>query len=79
MTELYDNLTGATIFFSYETPVSAILPSGRVVKTDEYYSRTTTKHINKWIGDQRNVEVVSQSFINNLFYDEASAQVKANS
>jgi hypothetical protein len=67
MTELFDNLTGATIFFSYETPVCAILPSGRVVKTNEYYSRTTTKHINKWLGDYRlNVEEVSQSFINNL-------------
>mgnify|MGYP001335578548 CR=1 FL=1 len=66
-TELYDTLTGASIFFSYETPVSAILPSGRAVKTKEYYSKTTSKHINKWLAPFNNVETVEQEFINNLF------------
>lgn len=65
-TEIYDTLTGASIFFSYETPVSAILPSGRAVRTKEYYSRTTSKHINKWLSAFDTVETVEQEFINNL-------------
>ena len=64
-TELYDN-TGTVVLFSYETPVAAILPSGRPVRTSEKYSQTTTKHINKWLQAFTNVDTVEQSFIDNL-------------
>ena len=37
------------VFFSYETPVAACLTDGTLVRTDERYSVTTTKHINKWL------------------------------
>ena len=37
------------VFFSYETPVAARLTDGTLVRTDERYSVTTTKHINKWL------------------------------
>ena len=64
-TELATN--GTVIFFSYETPVAAMLPSGRYVKTSTKYSLTTTKHVNKWlVGVMADVEVVPQDFINNL-------------
>ena len=47
MTEL--NMGFAQVFFSYETPVAACLTDGTLVRTDERYSVTTTKHINKWL------------------------------
>jgi hypothetical protein len=39
----------AQIFFSYETPVAAMLPSGSIIRSNVKYSVTTTKHINKWL------------------------------
>ena len=39
----------AQVFFSYETPVAARITDGSLVRTDERYSVTTTKHINKWL------------------------------
>ena len=38
-----------TVFFSYNTPVAARLTDGSLVRTTEWYSVTTTKHINKWL------------------------------
>lgn len=47
MTEL--DLGFVQVFFSYETPVAACLTDGTLVRTDERYSLTTTKHIYKWL------------------------------
>ena len=47
MTEL--DLGFAQVFFSYETPVAARLTDGSLVRTDQWYSATTSKHINKWL------------------------------
>jgi hypothetical protein len=47
MTEL--DLGLVQVFFSYETPVAARLTDGTLIRTDERYSVTTTKHINKWL------------------------------
>ena len=38
---------GSHILFSYETPVAVSTVDGLFV-TDQHYSSTTTKHINKW-------------------------------
>ena len=38
---------GTHILFSYETPVAVSTVDGLFV-TDQHYSSTTTKHINKW-------------------------------
>ena len=40
---------GAVVFFSYETPVAAMLPSGQYIRTDKKWSVTTSKHLNKWL------------------------------
>lgn len=40
---------GGEILFSYETPVAAFIPGRGYVKTDKYYSRTTSKHITEWV------------------------------
>ena len=39
---------GKEIFFSYETPVAAYLPSKGYVKTSQKWSRTTSRHINNF-------------------------------
>ena len=44
-TELSFN-NGTTLFFSYETPVAGFSPDLGHFKTETYYSRTTSKHIN---------------------------------
>ena len=42
----------AQVFFSYETPVAACLTDGTLVRTDQWYSATTTRHIKNWCGLQ---------------------------
>ena len=56
MTELYLN-NGTIVLFSYETPVAyykpqhdgIFTPGIDLAKTKQWYSNTTSKHINKWI------------------------------
>ena len=57
--------SGAEAFFSYETPVAFQMQSGELFKTEEYYSRTTSKHITQYLNG-REAEAVPQSFINQL-------------
>ena len=40
---------GTEVFFSYKTPVAAYLPDRGYVKTDKFYSVTTSRHINKYL------------------------------
>lgn len=49
----------AQVFFSYGTPVAARITDGSLVRTEQKYSVTTSKHINKWIGG-RDFEWVTQ-------------------
>ena len=68
-TELSKN--GLVVLFSYETPVAALLPSGRYIKTGIKYSTTTTKHVNSWLqGVLSDVETVEQSVINGLIIQD---------
>jgi hypothetical protein len=62
MTELV--LGDVVVLFSYETPVAASTESG-YIKTDEKYSSTTTKHVNKWL-EGVNAKIVPQATINSL-------------
>jgi len=78
MTELRFN--GNYVLFSYETPVAGSNKDGvgkivgryhRLFKTEDEYSRTTTKHINKYFRDEwdvnpLSVEEVSQDYIDSL-------------
>jgi len=57
--------SGSEAFFSYETPVAFQMHSGEIYKTEEYYSRTTSKHITQYLNG-RKAEAVPQSFINQL-------------
>ena len=57
------------ILFSYETPVAGYSNDLGYIKTDQWYSSTTTRHINKYI-DGRPHKVVSQSTINDLLKEQ---------
>lgn len=37
------------ILFSYKTPVAAYVVGTGYIKRDTWYSKTTSRHINKWI------------------------------
>ena len=50
-------------FFSYETCVAGYTPGEGYWKTTEYYSRTTTKHINRYLDGVNPDKLVSPSDI----------------
>ena len=58
---------GTEVFFSYETPVAGFHEALGYVKTANWYSSTTTRHINKYLGNLVNEVVeVDQAIINSL-------------
>ena len=57
--------SGTEIFYSYDTPVACQMNTGEVFKTEEYFSRTTSKHITQYLNG-REAEAVPQSMINQL-------------
>jgi hypothetical protein len=67
---LFDD--GTEILFSYETPVAGYSNKLGYVKTNHWYSSTTTRHINRYLNDYSDVPnpeqipSVDQSVINNL-------------
>ena len=64
----------ARVLFSYSTPVAAYVFGRGYVKTEKWYSTTTTRHINKWIYMDMPVsghiavttEKVEQTYLDNL-------------
>ena len=60
---------GTEVFFSYETPVAGYSNNLGYVKTKSWYSSTTTRPVNKYLGDKLlgdTVSEVDQDVINNL-------------
>jgi len=65
---------GTEIYFSYETPVAGYSNKLGYVKTNQWYSSTTTRHVNRYLNDawgsstvsDLKVSEVDQSVINNL-------------
>ena len=68
MTEL--NLNGLSVLFSYQTPVAGWDDNG-AFRTTEWYSQTTTRHINKYLGGKAVGRTVPQSHINELVGENA--------
>ena len=59
------------VFFSYKTPVAGYHPDLGYVRTKQYYSQTTSRHINKYLdlkGNNLDVHFTSvdQDVIDNL-------------
>ena len=71
-----NHIDGTQVFFSYDTPVAGYSPELGYVRTKDYYSRTTSRHINQWLRSQQGITQsikdnikaveVSQNVINNL-------------
>ena len=59
---------GTEVFFSYKTPVAAYLPEKGYVKTEKFYSVTTSMHINKYL-PTKDVPTVSEEFLVQLSGD----------
>ena len=57
---------GTEVFFSYETPVAGFHEALGYVKSATWYSSTTTRHINKYLGVITIVDEVPQEIINSL-------------
>ena len=60
---------GLEVFFSYQTPVAAHVPTQGYMKTTTKWSVTTTKHINNWLHGA-DAELVSQDYLNTLVKDD---------
>ena len=56
---------GTQIFFSYKTPVAAYLPEKGYVRTSQFWSVTTSRHINKLKGVNEVTEI-DQTVLDNL-------------
>lgn len=63
MTEVTAN--GVSVLFSYNTPVAGWDDEG-AFRTDQHYSKTTTNHINKYLGKGVG-RAATQSYIDSLF------------
>jgi len=50
------------VLFSYKTPVAAKI-DGKCYRTEDYHSKTTSKHINAWLGG-RDAEKKPAAFFN---------------
>ena len=55
----------ARILFSYRTPVAAYVFGEGYVRTEKWWSVTTSRHINKWL-DGGTAKEVSQTYLDNL-------------
>ncbi len=64
MTEIVTN-AGKRILFSYETPVAGWCEQG-AFRTEDKFSVTTSKHINKYLGGKDVGRVVPQAWIEGL-------------
>ena len=63
-TELSLN-NGNSIFFSYETPVAGFDAEDGFFKTETYYSKTTSRHINQYFKhvDASDIAIVPDNYI----------------
>ena len=52
---------GTEVFFSYSTPVAGYSPELGYIKTQTWYSSTTTRHINKYLANNKATEVPQQT------------------
>lgn len=62
------------VFFSYQTPVAAIdRCNGQAYVTDKKWSKTTSRHINAWLGqlpNPKDYKMCDQEFLDNLLNEE---------
>lgn len=64
-TELHPH-NGMTVFFSYKTPVAAWVAGKGYLRTEKFWSVTTSRHINKWLPNGIVAKTAPQEFFDNL-------------
>ena len=57
-----EHYNGVRVLISYSTPVAAFVPGTGYVKTDESFSPTTSRHINRWT-DGRGTKVAQSEIV----------------
>ena len=57
---------GTQVFFSYKTPVAAYCPLRGYIRTEQFWSSTTSRHINKWLKGITEVTEVPQTVLQEL-------------
>jgi len=57
--------SGASVLVSYSTPVAAYVLGRGYIRTDQFHSVTTSRHINKWLAGA-DAETVPQSELDAL-------------
>jgi hypothetical protein len=67
---------GTEVFFSYSTPVAGYSNELGYIKTEQWYSSTTTRHINKYLEGKvlsyDDCKTVPQETINQLSQSQGS-------
>ena len=53
---------GTVLLYSYETPEAGEDHNGKF-RTDKFYSKTTSAHINKWLGGKNVGKIIPQDVI----------------
>ena len=53
---------GTVLLYSYETPIAGEDHNGKF-RTDKFYSKTTSAHINKWLGGKTVGKIIPQDVI----------------
>ena len=56
----------ARILFSYRTPVAAYVFGDGFVRTEKWWSVTTSRHINKWLPENGTFKEVPQTYLDNF-------------
>ena len=64
MTEVETDL--GRVLFSYRTPVAAYVYGEGFVRTEKWWSVTTSRHINKWLPENGTVKEVPQTYLDNF-------------
>lgn len=72
MTEV--EIDGITVLVSYSTPVAAFVPGQGVLRTEKFFSRTTSKHITKWIN--ANFLTATQTSVAQTDIEQLFGQIK---
>ena len=66
-------INGIIILFSYQTPVAVIGLHGNY-KTDKYWSKTTTRHINSFFKGLQEPSEIPQNYFDELIVSRISSR-----
>lgn len=53
--------SGARILFSYDTPVAAYIPGEGYIKSERFFSRTTTAHVAQFLKGNQGATVTHET------------------